>query len=252
MMMYKILLVDDERWIRTSLKHVIEQTGLPFKVVQECKDGLSALDWLKEEEADLIMADIKMPVMDGVSFMEQLRLNGGKQDVIIISGYDDFSFAQAVIRSGVMDYLIKPVEMEDMKRCLQKWINKRPAAGESPKPVPQPVEEQSTVNRVIRCIHGSMPGHLTLKEAASKVYLNPSYLSQLFKKHTGKAFSDYVAEVRLEEAKGLLSRTTLLVSDISDRLGYTDMGHFSSSFKKYTGITPTEYRRQAVSSGGKR
>ncbi|MNJ00613.1 HTH-type transcriptional activator Btr [compost metagenome] len=56
----------------------------------------------------------------------------------------------------------------------------------------------------------------------------------------------------MEEAKGLLSRTTLLVSDISDRLGYTDMGHFSSNFKKYTGITPTEYRRRAVSSPGKR
>lgn len=242
--MHRILILDDERWVRTSLRRVVELTGLPVQVVHECADGLSALDWLKRESVELILADIRMPIMDGLAFIEQLRQNGGRQDVVIISGYDDFSYAQTAMRFGAMDYLLKPVEPDDMRKCLGKWLERNAEAAERAGLPQLDAQEQSTFERVARCVREGLPGPLALKDIAAQVHLNPSYLSQLFKRHTGKAFSDYVAEARLEEAKRLLSRTSLRISDISDRLGYADLAYFSSVFKKYTGLPPSEYRKR--------
>jgi YesN/AraC family two-component response regulator len=251
--MYTVLLVDDERWVRVALRRVIERTGLPFEVVHECTNGLDALDWLKSHKADLVLADIKMPVMDGLALVEQLRQMGGNQDVIIVSGHDDFRYAQTAIRSGVTDYMLKPVEEEDMKKSLDKWIQKQAAAKDkSADQTMQPADEmsQSAIQRVIRIIQEAKPGQITLKDAAAKVHLNPSYLSQLFKQQTGKTFSDYVNEVRLEEAKKLLVHTALRVSEVSERLGYTDLTYFSGSFKKLTGHTPSEYRKKFTKDSG--
>lgn len=245
--MYTLLLVDDERWVRVSLRKIIERTGLPVQVVHECTNGLEALDWLKDHQADLVMADIKMPVMDGLALVEELRRQRKVQDVIIVSGHDDFRYAQTALRSGVSDYMLKPVEEEDMKMGLEKWIERREAEREKPSGSPAEAgadgEDSSAVQRVIKCIKEAMPGQLTLKEAAAKLHMNPSYLSQLFKQQTGVTFSDYVLKVRLEEAKRLLACTSLRMSEISERLGYTDLTYFSGNFKKLTGMTPSEYRK---------
>ncbi|UUZ90574.1 AraC family transcriptional regulator [Paenibacillus sp. P25] len=98
---------------------------------------------------------------------------------------------------------------------------------------------------MLRIIHESLPGDITLSEVAARVHLNPSYLSQLFKQEMNRKFSDYVAEARMEEAKRLLSWTSLRISEIADRLGYADISYFSGSFKKWTGRTPLDFRKQS-------
>ncbi|UUZ86527.1 response regulator [Paenibacillus sp. P26] len=136
--MYGILLVDDERWVRTSLRRVVGQTGLPFEVRHECANGLEAMDWLEANGADLVLADIKMPVMDGMALAERLK---GRCDVVIVSGHDDFPLVQKALRSGVRDYLLKPVEAEEMQVCLNRWVESRAAA---PQPGPPPGERICT------------------------------------------------------------------------------------------------------------
>ena len=117
--MNTILIVDDERWVRSALKWTVEQTGLPVKVVGQCANGLAALDWLKDNQADLVLADITMPVMNGLIFLEQLRLGGNEQDVIFITVNEDFCCVQQALRAGAIDYLLKPVEEEQLSACLQ-------------------------------------------------------------------------------------------------------------------------------------
>ncbi|MFC6453311.1 response regulator transcription factor [Paenibacillus vulneris] len=244
---YRVLLIDDERWVRISLKKVIEKTGLPFHVVHEASDGLEALDWLKSGEADLILTDVKMPVMEGLRFVQELRLNDRTQSIIVISGYDDFQYVQQALRSGVFDYLLKPVELEEMRACLTKWMNQyRPPSDEAarrPAPLSKPLE-QSPIGQVQDYIRAHLSGDITLTKAAALVHLNPSYLSQLFKQQLNRNFIDYVAEMRMEEAKRLLSATSLRISEIADRVGYSDVAYFSNTFKKWNGCTPSEYRRE--------
>lgn len=243
--MYNVLLVEDERWVRVVLRQMVERTGLPFRIVHECTNGLEALDWLKEGEADLVLADVKMPVMDGLAFVEELNRLDRKPSVVMVSGHDDFPIVQMALRCGVKDYLLKPVEKEDMHACLSRWMEgtARPPEEPAAEADTRTADEISTIQQVLRIIHERLPGEVSLTEVATKVHLNPSYLSQLFKQQTGQKFVDYVVSARMEEAKRLLTKTALRITEIADRLGYSDVAYFSSAFKKATGKTPLEFRR---------
>jgi YesN/AraC family two-component response regulator len=240
--MYSVVLVDDEKWVRTALKWTIQKTGLPLAVTHECSNGLEALDWLRGNTTDLVMTDIRMPVMDGMTLVREIRKRcADAQDIIIISVHDDFAFVQQALREGVRDYLLKPVEANDLSDCLQKWMKRRQKETRAVEPEPEPAG-LSPVKKVIRYIETTSPGQITLAEAAKRVHMNACYLSQLFKQEMDMNFMDYVTDLRIREAKRLLTNTSLRVSEIADRLGYADIAYFSNLFKKHTGSTPSEYR----------
>ena len=188
------------------------------------------------------MTDVRMPVLDGLSFITSLENEEHRCDCIMISGYDDFKYVQHALRSGVFDYLLKPVEVEDMKESLEKWTQQRRKEEQnnhSAEPFVKEADpsELSTVEKVIKYVKSKVPGEVTLSEAASIVHLNPSYLSKLFKDKTGQNFVDFVLDIRMNEAKKLLERTSLRVTEIADRLGYSDITYFSNVFKRKTGVT---------------
>lgn len=241
--MYKVILVDDERWVRVVLRKAVEQTKLPFEIVQECANGLEAMDALKKYGADLVISDVKMPIMDGIALAEQMTQVSA--NLILVSGYDDFQLAQQAIRYGVKDYLLKPVEMEAMADCLGRWMQDR-ITKTARRLADSPLigtDELSAIEQVQQFIGSNLSSDISLTDAAALVHLNPSYLSQLFKQQTGGKFVDYVIEMRMEEAKKLLIKTSLRVSEIAERLGYGDISYFSSTFKKLIGCSPLEYRK---------
>lgn len=242
MAMNKLLLVDDERWVRAALRHSIERLNKPFTVVHECSQGLEALDWLDNNHVDLVLSDIRMPVMDGLTFVGKLRQQKKEPDVILITVHDDFQCIQQALRHGVFDYLLKPVDQQELADCLDKWLAVKASKPAAP-PAEKEVVDPSPVARVLQYIKKTAPGEITLTEAARQVHMNPSYLSQLFKQEMQVNFVDYVTALRMKEAKELLTGTTLRVSEVSDRLGYGDLAYFSNFFKKHTGMTPSEYRK---------
>ncbi|MGM0881399.1 MAG: response regulator transcription factor [Bacillota bacterium] len=243
--MSSILLVDDERWVRTALRKVIERSGHPFQVLNECSNGLEALEWLENNTVHVIMTDVKMPVMDGITLVKQLHERKQQTEVVMISGYDDFPYLQFALRAQVVDYLLKPVEVDDMSSCLET-IQGRLAKVDAAQPLAAAADEdeqESPIRQAVRYIHSVLPGDITLQEVAAKVHLNPSYLSQLFKQQMKINFIDYVLEHRMEKAKQFLSQTTLRVSEIAERVGYSDLAYFSNAYKRITGMTPSEYRK---------
>ncbi len=243
--MCTILIVDDEKWVRSALKWTVEQTQLPVNVVGECSNGLEALDWLRDNPVDLVLADITMPVMTGLTFLEQLRQEGNEQDVIFITVNEDFGLVQQALRAGAFDYLLKPVETEQLASCFSKWLHRQQKVRDLPKEggISIPPELLSPVEQVLKYIESLPPGQVTLAKAAKHVHMNPSYLSQLFKQQQGTNFIDYVTKIRLTEAKRLLTVTTLRISEIAERLGYSDLAYFTTIFKKSCQVTPTEYRK---------
>lgn len=242
----KVLIVDDEKWVRVALKWTLERSGLPLIVSGECGNGLEALDWLKSNTVDLVLADITMPVMNGLDFLRELRQQGSELDVIIITVNEEFSYVQEALRAGTVDYLLKPVEQEQLTLCLTKWLTKRKQAEN--KPINKIAETEtneflSPVENVLKYLDSLPPGRITLADAAQHVHMNPSYLSQLFKQQQGINFIDYVIELRMKEAKRLLTVTSLRVSEIAERLGYNDLAYFTNMFKKTVGMTPSAYRK---------
>ncbi|MEI4768650.1 response regulator [Psychrobacillus sp. FJAT-51614] len=243
--MKRVLLVDDERWVRKALMWSIRKLNLSLQIVHECANGLEALDWIKRNDVDLVLTDIRMPVMDGLTLVKELNKLDRNLDCIVISVHDEFQIVQQAIRSGVTDYLLKPIEEEDLKDCLEKWLNKQKEVGEENK-TPTIVDEAfpaSTIDQVLAYLETTPLRQVSLTDAAKSVHLNPSYLSQLFKQQLNTKFVDYLTELRIQEGKRLLLNTTLKMSEIADRVGYSEVAYFSNNFKKMTGYSPSEFRK---------
>lgn len=119
--MYTILLVDDEDEVRRSIKDLTPWNEYGFSVIGEASNGMEALDFLDEEIPDVIITDIKMPYLDGIGFIEEVRKNiSTTVDVIILSGYDEFTFAQTAMRLNVAEYVLKPISLESMQDVLRR------------------------------------------------------------------------------------------------------------------------------------
>ncbi|XEC94431.1 response regulator [Paenibacillus tarimensis] len=225
---------------------MIGKAGLPFEVVHEAENGIEAMDWLRGQQADLILSDIRMPVMDGLALLREIKSKSCEADVVFVSGHDDFAYAQQALRYGAFDFLLKPVEAENLAECFQLWMDQYESRNMA-SDIPEKDEGGlSPVEQVIRYLDANPGADLTLSGAAAMVHLNSSYFCKLFKQMTNVNFRDYVIRSRMKEAVRLLENTSLRISEIAERVGYTELAYFSNTFKKATGQTPREYRKQQL------
>jgi len=119
-MRLKALLIDDESNILKNLELVMPWEELQIDIVGLAKNGVAALELAKEHKPDIIFSDIRMPVMDGISFLEELRKLDQEAEVVMLTGYQDFEYARSVIRYGVRDYILKPINYDELTAVLTR------------------------------------------------------------------------------------------------------------------------------------
>lgn len=120
--MISLLIVDDEKIIRRGLQSVIDRQFPNLFSFRFAENGQEALELLGQEPADIMFTDIRMPIMDGIELLEQLQDHPVIPEVVLLSGYNDFAYAQKGIRCGVKDYLVKPVVREELFAVLIRLI----------------------------------------------------------------------------------------------------------------------------------
>lgn len=108
--MKRLVIVEDEKMIRQGIRAMVYQSGIEIKEVIECKNGIEALEIIKNNKVDIMITDIRMPKMDGITLVKEVSKLEHCPKVIVISGYDDFSYAVELLRNGAREYLLKPVE----------------------------------------------------------------------------------------------------------------------------------------------
>ena len=118
--MLNVLIADDERLSREGIRDLISWKELDMQVVHTSEDGEEALSYLLSHPVDILLTDIRMPKMDGLTLLGQLHRRSPAPAAILISGYDDFSYAQQAIHYGVVSYLLKPIRLEELTLALQK------------------------------------------------------------------------------------------------------------------------------------
>ncbi|MEG2776533.1 MAG: response regulator [Cellulosilyticaceae bacterium] len=128
-MMYKILIVDDEKIIRIGLQSIINWEELGCKVIGVASDGVQALKTIEEEQVDVVITDIKMPNMDGISLTKELKARKFQGEIIMLTNYGEFEMARDALRYGVHDYLLKatlrPEEIEKTVITIVKKLENR-------------------------------------------------------------------------------------------------------------------------------
>ncbi|QUH29404.1 response regulator transcription factor [Vallitalea guaymasensis] len=121
--MYRIMLVDDEIWIRKSLTKMIKDTLLPLNVVCEAKNAKEALSLIDTYNPEIIITDMKMPESDGILLMDKIYSNYKYIKIIVVSGYSEYDYMKKAISINAVDYLLKPITIEDLSFTLKKVIS---------------------------------------------------------------------------------------------------------------------------------
>ena len=116
--MYKVLIVDDESLIRKNIEFSIDYEHLPLTVCGLAKNGLEASELVISQDPDIIITDIKMPVIDGIALIHELKENNIEKKVIVISGYDDYEYLRPALTYGSVDYICKPLDPQELNRAL--------------------------------------------------------------------------------------------------------------------------------------
>ena len=118
--MRRVLLVDDESFIRKGIRTIIERSQMDYKDISECWNGQEALEKILSERFDLVILDIRMPGMDGITFLKEAQKFEYKPKFIILSGYNDFQYAAGSMKYGAREYLLKPVQRDELIEALKK------------------------------------------------------------------------------------------------------------------------------------
>ena len=112
--LYRIMLVDDEEEVRKAIIHKMNWEQLGFVMVGDAENGQDALEKLEQMEPDVVMTDIRMPYMDGLTLTGKIREKYPSVKILIFSGYDDFEYAQRAIKLNAAEYILKPVNGEEL------------------------------------------------------------------------------------------------------------------------------------------
>ena len=122
----KVMLVDDEPFIMQGLEVLIDWNALGYEIVKMASNGGEAYEYLKSEQVDMVISDISMPVMTGLDLLKRIREEGlSDAYFVILSGYNDFKYAQQAIRYASMDYLLKPIDREELTDILKRAARMR-------------------------------------------------------------------------------------------------------------------------------
>lgn len=240
--MYKVMIIDDEKAVRELLKISVPWAELGLQVVGEASSGIEAINVIDELDPDIVFVDISMPFMNGIEFIKLATERYPELMVIVLTGFDDFEYARACVRLPVFEYMLKPIVRSDVKEVLLKVIAKLDAR--EPKPVlvsQETAQEYGNLEQIVKYLEENYrDSSINLTSVAQQFGFNVSYLSRRFKQVLGDSFVEYLMKCRMEHAMELSGKDRKMF-EIADEVGIPDPNYFSRCFKKYTGMSYSEY-----------
>lgn len=254
--MPRILIVDDDFIERKGILMLssrlfpnTEETVDPL-VYMEAENGRKALSLALSTPPDILLTDIRMPLMDGITLLYNLKDALPDLVSIILTAYGEFEYAQAAIECHVSHYLLKPVSPDAFRKVMTEALSKTAehsrVAAENPVLPDEPVNRTGSSDRIIgevlAIIHKEYMTDLSVESIAERVYLSPSYLSYLFKKHTNNTIVRYLTDLRMRKARESLMETNMRINDVAAAVGYHDVPYFCTLFKNKYGMTPSQFR----------
>ncbi len=237
-------MVDDEIMIREGFKKLFDWEAHECVVVGEAADGMEAITKIDEEQPDIVIMDINIPIINGLKVIQLSRVKYPSMAFVIVSGYDDFSYCREALRLQITDYILKSVNYEEFGSCIDRLKISLYNNEVKEKPV---VKKERVITGITKYMQEHLSEDVSLHILSEEFHLNSQYISQLFKNEIGVNFLTYLTNIRMEHAKKLLLSTSLSIAEVSEQSGYGDYRVFTKVFKKSEGITPSQYRRDFLS-----
>ncbi len=255
----RMLIADDEAVIRRGLVS-LDWKSIGIEEVFSVRNGDEAKKLLLAVPIDIVILDIQMPEMSGLELAEMIKEHSMDTAVVLLTGYSEFDYAVKAIKSGVIEYLLKPVNprellhtIADVKLKLEQKRYQRQIVREHEREegtfdtVLQVRNQFSKVSDVILDILTDIAGGyrepLSLGELAEKYHFSSSYLSKRIRQETSYPYIDILNAARLMNAAALLQEGEK-VNMACEKAGFNDQRYFSQLFRRCFGCSPSEYRKQ--------
>lgn len=236
-----VLIVDDEPLIIQDIASNIDLGKLGISKLLTAFSAASARVICEQNNVNLIICDVEMPRENGISFLKWAKEQYPEIRSIIITSYPVFQYAQDAVKLGCQDYILKPIDIEDLERAIgmaSQGIN---------------LENSSSLSGHVRkakyYIERNISNDVMSRtDVAAHVFLNPDYLDRRFKNELGCTISQYISKTRVEKAKKLLLNSSKSLLDIAMETGFANQSNFSTAFRQATGETPRSFRQAGVKS----
>ena len=250
-MQKKILIADDEDAVRCGISKYIQLHTDRFDKIYTARNGQEALDLIVLHRPDILLLDIQMPLKNGVEVMREASEMGIMPVTIVLSGYDEFQYAQQAVRYGARDYLLKPSRSSDILALVHK-IADEVYGREAERPAAEEPDMPMAVLRAKQYVTEHYHEDISAQQAAEYAGITPGYLSTLFNQYCGYGFSELVNSIRIDRACTYLEQGYFKNYEIAYRVGYRDEKYFSRIFKKIKGVSPAEYKKRIMETRGEK
>ena len=274
--MYKVLIVDDEPIICEGLKRSVRWNDFNCEVAGTARNGLEGLEQMRLLTPDILISDISMNNMDGLTMVAAIKSEFPDVEVCLLTGYRNFEYAQRAIKLGVTRFLLKPSKMDEIEEAItvmtenlrrngntgaevidklwdmrsdkdrylyEMFIKNRPGEKDAQEGRIRDSEANGFIlKKALLFILDHYAQKLSLNDVSDYCYVSSWHLSKLLNRYTGRGFFEIVNMIRLDSAKTLLLESSRKIQDISETVGFQDVAHFSRIFKSYVGCSPKEYR----------
>lgn len=252
-----LLIADDKEVILKGLLS-IDWSSMGFDTILSARNGLEAIDYLKEGNVDIMISDIRMPGLTGLQLSEYIQSASLETIIILLTGYSEFDYAKRAVRYDVYDYLLKPIKPNELINCVmaaKTKIEKERYKTQVFEEYAKKARNYKTIERIIydfrdvdttvfeilKYMAENYQDDLSLNLLAEKFHFSPVYLSRLIKKETGYSFSDILTCIRLLNALELLQKNKYKIQEVCENVGFKDQRYFSQVFRKIFNCKPSEY-----------
>ena len=240
--MIRVLMVDDEPLVRHGVAAGMDWASLGCEVVGEAQSGEEGLALARRLKPDLIITDIRMPKMDGITMMNMLREEGCAARCIVLTAHSDFEYARGALLFGADDYLLKPFRDQELTHAVARVCRKMESAPAANTPA---VKKEPEATGYVRQAMDYIAAHyadedISIAVIAEHLRVSEGHLSHVFKKQTGMTVTNYLTKTRIDAAMRMLTRDHVKVYEAAAAVGYKDVTYFSATFKKLTGLSPSE------------
>ena len=245
--MLKVLIVDDEAVVRRGIMLGVDWASLGCAVVGEAANGEDGLAAAGRYSPNLIITDVRMPRMDGIEMMNCLRERGYAGHIIVLTAYNDFDYARSALRYGAADYLLKPFRDQELVAAIELVRQKEEAfssrAAQDDLLVLPKGDKSKYVLQTLEYIAGHYAdADINITTIARSIGISEGHLSHIFKKETSYTALGYLTQYRIHMARKFLSDCRYKVYEVAAMVGYRDVAYFGATFKKLTGLSPSEYQ----------
>ncbi len=244
---FTYVVAEDEERMRDYVTRKTAELDPYFKCVGSAADGEEAVELVERYIPDLLITDIKMPVLGGLDLVGRIRATNADIRIVIISGYSEFEYARRAIELGVDDYILKPIDAEGLQEILRRIrIRLESSTGIVDKEYGLDrigAREEDLVKAIKIYLQENYRQPYSLEKLAATFGCKTAYLLRLYNRITGSTPTQELIKLRVEKAKRLLvGHPNLEIKQVTSAVGYEDPLYFSRLFKRETGLAPTAFR----------